>query len=135
VSIILLLGVWLFDVPVRGSLFEFYLSVGFFVPSVLTLGLIISTIAISQFQAFQLTFLTFLPQLLLSGFMFPFDGMPKPVQYFAEIFPLTHFLRIVRGIIIKDAPLSSLTGELWPLALFFVIGMAFATMRFSKRLD
>ena len=135
VSLILGLGVWLFDLPVRGSLLDFYLGVGVFVPSVLTLGLIISTVASTQFQAFQLTFMTFLPQLLLSGFMFPFEGMPRPVQYFAEIFPLTHFLRIVRGIVIKEAPLVDLSAEMWPLLVFFVAGMLFATMRFSKRLD
>ncbi len=135
VSLILLLGVYLFNLPLRGSLTEFYLAVGIFVPSVLTLGLIISTIASSQFQAFQLTFVTFLPQLLLSGFMFPFEGMPKTVQHFAEVFPLTHFLRITRGILIKDAPLISLTTELWPLMIFFAVGMLFATLRFKKRLD
>lgn len=135
VTLILGLGVLLFDLPVRGSLVDFYLAVGVFVPSVLTLGLIISNIASTQFQAFQLTFMTFLPQLLLSGFMFPFDGMPKAAQYLAEIFPLTHFLRIVRGIIIKDASMTSLGPDIWPLALFFVAGMVFATLRFRKRLD
>ncbi|MDA0272551.1 MAG: ABC transporter permease [Proteobacteria bacterium] len=135
VSLILLLGVMLFDMPVRGSLLDFYLGVGIFVPSVLTLGLIISTIAKTQFQAFQLTFMTFLPQLLLSGFMFPFEGMPKSVQYFAEIFPLTHYLRIVRGIVIKDTPLAALVPEMWPLLVFFLVGLIFATLRFSKRLD
>jgi ABC-2 type transport system permease protein len=135
VSLILGLGVWLFDLPIRGSLLDFCLGVSVFIPSVLTLGLIISTVATTQFQAFQLTFLTFLPQLLLSGFMFPFDGMPKAVQYFAELFPLTHFLRIARGIVIKEAPLMAMTAEIWPLILFFVVGMVFATLRFSKRLD
>ena len=135
VTLILLLGVYLFDLPVRGSLFELYLAVGLFVPSVLTLGLIISTIATTQFQAFQLTFVTFLPQLLLSGFMFPFEGMPVSIRYFAEIFPLTHFLRIIRGIVIKDASLLTLSSELWPLTLFFIVGITFATLRFSKRLD
>lgn len=134
-SIILALGVFLFDVPIRGSLAELYLASGVFMVSVLTLGLIISTVAETQFQAFQLTFMTFLPQLLLSGFMFPFEGMPVAARYLAEIFPLTHFLRIIRGIVLKDAHLSMLTGELWPLAAFFVVGMAFATIRFRKRLD
>jgi ABC-2 type transport system permease protein len=82
-----------------------------------------------------MTFMSFLPQLLLSGFMFPFEGMPKAVQWLAEIFPLTHFLRIVRGIVLKEADLSMLTSDLWPLALFFVVGMVFATLRFNKRLD
>lgn len=134
VSLILLLGIGLFDLPVRGSLVDFYLGVGLFVPSVLTLGLIISTIATTQFQAFQLTFMTFLPQLLLSGFMFPFEGMPKSVQYLAELFPLTHYLRIVSGIVIKDTPIVALVPEIWPLLVFFLAGMLFATLRFSKRL-
>ncbi|MCZ6871646.1 MAG: ABC transporter permease [Gammaproteobacteria bacterium] len=135
VSLILVLGVWVFDVPIRGSLGDLYLGAGAFVASVLTLGLLISTIAETQFQAFQMTFMTFLPQLLLSGFMFPFEGMPRVVQWLAEIFPLTHFLRIVRGIVLKDASLSMLTAELWPLAAFFVVVMSLATIRFRKTLD
>ena len=135
ISIILLLGVSLFDVPVRGTLLDFYLGAGVFVISILSLGLLISTIAETQFQAFQVTFMSFLPQLLLSGFMFPFEGMPRAAQYLAELFPLTHFLRIVRGIVLRDAELAMLTAELWPLALFFVIVMFLATKRFQKRLD
>jgi ABC-2 type transport system permease protein len=135
ISLILLLGVSLFDVPLRGSGFDFYVSAGAFVVSILTLGLLISTAAKTQFQAFQMTFMTFLPQLLLSGFMFPFEGMPRAAQHLAEIFPLTHFLRIVRGVVLRDASLSILTADLWPLGAFFVVGMAAATLRFRKRLD
>lgn len=135
VSLILALGVWLFDIPIRGSLVDLYAGAGVFVASVLTLGLFISTLAQTQFQAFQMTFISFLPQLLLSGFMFPFEGMPRLAQWLAEVFPLTHFLRIVRGIVLKDAQLAMLTADLWPLAVFFVAGMALATFRFRKRLD
>ncbi len=135
VSLILLLGATLFDVPIRGSLTDFYLSAGIFVLSVLTLGLFISTLATSQFQAFQMTFVSFLPQLLLSGFMFPFEGMPRAAQILSEIFPLTHFLRIVRAIILREASLLQMVGEIWPLALFFFVGLIAATLRFSKRLD
>jgi ABC-2 type transport system permease protein len=135
ISLILLLGSLIFDVPIRGSLVDFYLGAGMFVASVLTLGLLISTFAQTQFQAFQMTFMTFLPQLLLSGFMFPFEGMPRAAQWLAEFFPLTHFLRIVRGIILKDASLSMLTADLWPLAVFFLVMMTLATMRFRKTLD
>lgn len=135
ISIILLLGVSVFDVPVRGTLLDFYLGAGVFVISILSLGLFISTIAETQFQAFQVTFMSFLPQLLLSGFMFPFEGMPKAAQYLAELFPLTHFLRIVRGIVLRDAELVMLSQELWPLGLFFVVVMFLATKRFQKRLD
>jgi ABC-2 type transport system permease protein len=134
-SVILGIGVGLFDLPVRGQLLDFYLGVGVFVISILSLGLAISTLAQNQFQAFQMTFLSFMPQLLLSGFMFPFEGMPRPAQYLAELFPLTHFLRIVRGVVLRDADLALLTGDVWPLGAFFVIVMAAATLRFRKRLD
>ncbi len=135
ISLILALGVGLFDVPVRGALTDFYLGAGVFVTSTLTLGLLISTAAKTQFQAFQMTFMSFLPQLLLSGFMFPFEGMPRAAQLLAELFPLTHFLRIVRGIVLRDADLFVMRDDLWPLAVFFVVVMALATLRFRKRLD
>ncbi|MGI9295359.1 MAG: ABC transporter permease [Pseudomonadales bacterium] len=135
ITLILLLGMWVFDVPIRGSLTDFYIGSGVFVVSILTLGLIISTFAQNQFQAFQMTILTYLPQLLLSGFMFPFEGMPVFAQWLAETFPLTHFLRIVRGIVLKDAELAMLSADLWPLAVFFLFGMVLATLRFRKKLD
>jgi ABC-2 type transport system permease protein len=135
VSLILAIGVWLFDVPVRGSLWHFYGGAGAFVVSILSLGLVISTLASTQFQAFQMTFITFLPQLLLSGFMFPFEGMPREARWLAELFPLTHFLRIVRGVVLREADLALMTAELWPLAVFFVVVMGVATLRFRKRLD
>jgi ABC-2 type transport system permease protein len=135
ISLILLIGVWLFDVPIRGELSQFYLGAGVFIMSTLTLGLLISTLAVTQFQAFQMTFMSFLPQLLLSGFMFPFEGMPRPAQWLAEIFPLTHFLRIVRGIILRGADLSLMWPEIWPLLVFFAVMMTLATVRFRKRLD
>jgi ABC-2 type transport system permease protein len=135
ISLILGLGTLLFDVPIRGSLLDFYLGAGIFVISTLTLGLLISTAAQTQFQAFQMTFMSFLPQLLLSGFMFPFEGMPRAAQYLAELFPLTHFLRIVRGVILRDADLAMMTADIWPLGVFFVVVMTLATTRFRKRLD
>jgi len=135
ISLIILLGMTLFDVPMRGSWVDFYVGAGAFVLSILTLGLLISTVAATQFQAFQLTFTSFLPQLLLSGFMFPFEGMPRAAQYLAEIFPLTHFLRIIRGVVLRDASLSLMAADLWPLAVFFAVGMSLATLRFRKRLD
>jgi ABC-2 type transport system permease protein len=134
-TLIVGLGVWLFDVPVKGSLVDFYVGAGLFVISILTLGLVISTIASNQFQAFQMTFMTFLPQLLLSGFMFPFEGMPKPAQWLAELFPLTHFLRVVRGIVLRDADLQMMAGQLWPLGAFFLVMLVVAARRFQKRLD
>jgi ABC-2 type transport system permease protein len=135
VSLILLLGVYLFNVPIKGSLQDFYLAVGFFVSSTLTLGLFISTLAASQFQAFQMTFISFLPQLLLSGYMFPFEGMPRAAQWLAELFPLTHFLRIVRGILLRGAEIHEMWMQLWPLLVFFLVMMTLAVLRFRKRLD
>ncbi|HEY5645178.1 MAG TPA: ABC transporter permease, partial [Pseudomonadales bacterium] len=120
-TIIIALGVALFDVPIQGSLTDFYVGIGLFVISTLTLGLVISTLATNQFQAFQLTFMSFLPQMLLSGFMFPFEGMPVQAQWLAELFPLTHFLRIVRGIVLRGADLDLLWEDVWPLGLFFVV--------------
>jgi ABC-2 type transport system permease protein len=135
ISLILGLGVLLFDLPIRGSLLDLYAASGAFVVASLTLGLLISTVAESQFQAFQMTFTSFLPQIMLSGYMFPFDGMPKPAQWLAEIFPLTHFLRIVRGIVLRGATLGDVAGELWPLALFLCVTLTLAAFRFRKRLD
>jgi len=134
-SVIMALGVWLFDVPIAGSLLDFAVGVGLFIIATLSLGLMISTFATNQFQAFQMTFMTFLPQMLLSGFMFPFEGMPIPAQWLAELFPLTHFLRIVRGIVLREADLLLLWQDVWPLIVFFLIFLTAATVRFQKRLD
>ena len=135
ISLILWLGVTLFDVPIRGSLSNFYIGAGMFVVSILSLGLLISTAAENQFQAFQMTFMSFMPQMLLSGFMFPFEGLPRAVQLLGETFPLTHCLRIVRGVVLRDATLPMLTDDIWPLAVFFLLVMTFATVKFRKRLD
>jgi len=135
ISLILGLGVLLFDLPIRGSLLQLYAASGAFVVASLSLGLLFSTIAESQFQAFQLTFTSFLPQIMLSGYMFPFDGMPRPAQWLPEIFPLTHFLRIVRGIVLRGATLADVSPEIWPLALFFGVTLTLAALRFRKRLD
>lgn len=105
-----------------------------FICAALSLGLLISTLAQTQFQAFQLTFFSFLPQILLSGFMFPFDGMPRPAQWLAQIFPLTHMLRLVRGILLRGAGIGELLPSLWPLGLFFLVTATLAITRFRKRL-
>lgn len=134
-TIIMTLGYFLFDVPIRGSVLDFGVAVGLFIVSILTLGLLISTLAKTQFQAFQMTFMSFLPQMLLSGFMFPFEGMPRPAQWISELFPLTHFLRLVRGIVLRDADLRLLHADIWPLAAFFAAFLTLATLRFKKRMD
>ena len=134
-TLVLLLGAWLFEVPVRGSLLDVYVASILLILANLTLGLLISTKAQSQFQAMQMTFFVFLPSILLSGFMFPFAGMPRIIQYAAEVLPLTHFLRLVRGIMLRGASI----WELWPatvaLIAFTTVMMTAAIMRFRKRLD
>jgi ABC-2 type transport system permease protein len=134
-TVVVALGLWIFRVPIRGSLLDVYLAALLLIAANLSLGLLISTRASSQFQAMQMTFFVFLPSILLSGFMFPFAGMPKFAQWLAEVLPLTHFLRLIRGIMLRGAPL----GELWPdvgaLAAFTTVMMTVAILRFRKRLD
>jgi ABC-2 type transport system permease protein len=135
VTVVLLLGRYLFMVPIRGDLLELYVSALIFIIASLTLGIFISTMARSQFQAMQLAFFTFLPQILLSGFMFPYAGMPVPAQWIAEILPLTHFLRLVRGIMLRAADLSDLWPSLAALVAFIIAMTLIAGARVRKRLD
>ncbi len=135
VTVVLLLGELLFDVPIRGSLLQLYLAALVFIFASLTLGVFLSTLAKSQFQAMQMAFFTFLPQILLSGFMFPYAGMPKPAQWLAEILPLTHFLRLVRGIMLRGAGFAELWPALAALAAFTAVMLTIAVTRVHKRLD
>lgn len=135
VSIVLVVGHLLFGVPFRGQLGELYVAALVFIAASLALGLLISTLAQSQFQAMQMTFFFFLPSILLSGFMFPFDGMPAPARAIAEVLPLTHFVRMVRGIMLRGAELAELWPEVRALLLFFGAVMTLAVLRFHKRLD
>lgn len=134
-TIVLLVGKWLFDVPIVGSLIDLYLAAGVFIAANLMLGLLISTLAQSQFQAIQMSLFTLLPSILLSGFMFPFDGMPRAAQLIAQVIPLTHFVELVRGIVLRGAPLASMPWPLTKLGLFFAVALALAALRFHKRLD
>jgi len=135
VTLVLAVGSLLFDVPVNGRLLDLYLAALLFIAATLTLGLVISTLARTQFQAFQLAFFIMLPSILLSGFMFPFDGMPTPAQWLAQALPLTHFNELVRGIVLRGAPLTDLTRPALKLLAFLAIALAIATLRFRKRLD
>jgi len=134
-TLVLFVGSLLFDVPVNGSYLDLYLAAALFIASTLTLGLVISTFARTQFQAFQLAFFTMLPSILLSGFMFPFDGMPEAAQWLAQVLPLTHFNDMVRGIVLRGAPITDLGTQVAKLAAFLVAGLAIATLRFRKSLD
>jgi ABC-2 type transport system permease protein len=135
VTLVLLLGVAIFQVPIRGSLIAVYAASLVFIVASLALGVFLSTLAKSQFQAMQLAFFTFLPQILLSGFMFPYAGMPWPAQWLAEIFPMTHFMRLIRGILLRAATLTDLWPELAALGVFIVVVLGIAIARTRKRLD
>ncbi len=135
VTLVLWLGRLLFQVPMAGSLLDTYIICLLFIIANLALGLVISTLVSTQFQAMQLSFFVLLPSILLSGFMFPFAGMPRPAQIIAEALPLTHFIRLIRGVMLRGASLQELLGELYVLGGFIVVLMTLAIMRFSKRLD
>lgn len=134
-AIILGAGMLLFDVPVRGSILDLYIAGTAFIGANLALGLLISTVTHTQFQAMQVTVFILMPSILLSGFMFPFDGMPTVAQYIGEALPTTHFIRLTRGIMLREAPLGELSKDFYYLVGFTLIAMTIAAMRFSKRLD
>ncbi len=135
VTVVLGLGWLLFDVPIRGSGLELYLAALVFILASLSLGVLLSTLARSQFQALQMAIFTFLPQILLSGFMFPYAAMPRGAQWIAEALPLTHFLRLVRGIMLRGASMTTLWAPLLALLLFTAITLTLAVIRVRKRLD
>ena len=121
VTLILLAAKFLFDVPMVGSVPLLVALTFLFIVANLAVGITFSTIAKNQLQAVQMAFFFFLPSILLSGFMFPFRGMPDWAQGIGDCLPLTHFLRIVRGILLKGNGLAEIAPEIWPLALFLVV--------------
>jgi ABC-2 type transport system permease protein len=134
-TLILVVGGLIFHTPIVGSLLLLYLLASLFIAANLALGLFFSTLARTQQQAMQMSFFFLLPNILLSGFMFPFEGMPRPAQLLARALPLTHFLRIVRGITLKGAHLSDLWGEVAALAAILVVLVVVAAARFRKKVD
>ncbi|HVP30361.1 MAG TPA: ABC transporter permease [Myxococcota bacterium] len=134
VAVILTLGAFLFDVPMRGSFFDLGVGALPFLAAMLTMGLVVSSLARTQFQATQMSFFFFLPSMLLSGFMFPFEAMPEPAQWIGQLLPLTHFLRIVRSVLVKGAPIGVLLPEVAAILGFFAIALALAVTTFRKRL-
>ena len=135
VAVILGCARWLFDVPFVGSAAVLMLATLVFIAANLTVGITISSVARNQTQAMQLTFFFFLPSLLLSGFMFPFRGMPDWAQAIGEALPLTHFLRIVRGVMLKGSSLAETWPHLWPLLLFTALVLGVGLKRFRRTLD
>ncbi len=134
-TLILALGYWLFDVAVEGNLVDLYLGALVFIAASLSLGLLISTIAQTQFQAIQMSLVTMLPSILMSGFMFPFEGMPRVAQWIAQVLPLTHFNEIIRGIVLRGASLADMGPELAKLFAILAVMLTLAMARFHKRLD
>lgn len=135
VVLVLLAARFLFDVPVLGSLTLLFLLVLPFIVANLAVGITFSTVAKNQLQAVQMAFFFFLPSLLLSGYMFPFRGMPGWAQSVGECLPLTHFLRIVRGILLKGNGLADCAPDLWPIAAFLVVVLAIGVKRYRQTLD
>jgi ABC-2 type transport system permease protein len=133
--IILLAARYLFDVPMVGSLALLAATMMLYIAALLALGYAISTLAANQLQAMQMTFFFFLPTMLLSGFMFPFRGMPEWAQWLGELFPATHFLRIVRGILLKGNDAPDVLPHVWPIALFMLGVSAIAIWRYRRTLD
>jgi ABC-2 type transport system permease protein len=133
-TLILLLGRLIFGAPFRGSVALLYLLAFVFIAANLAVGLFFSTLARTQQQAMQMSFFFLLPNILLSGFMFPWEGMPRAAQFLSHLLPLTHFLRIVRGITLKGSGLADVAGELAWLAGILVALVVLASARFSKKL-
>ena len=133
-TLILALGHLIFGVPFSGSLSLLYLLAFVFIAANLALGLFFSTLSQTQQQAMQMSFFFLLPNILLSGFMFPWEAMPRPAQLLSQLLPLTHFLRIVRGIVLKGSGLSDLTTELLWLSSILVALVVLASLRFRKKL-
>ncbi len=135
VTVILVVAKLLFGVPMVGSLALLSLALIVFIAANLAVGFTFSTLAKNQLQAMQMAFFFFLPSILLSGFMFPFRGMPEWAQWVGEVLPLTHFLRILRGILLKGNDAAEILPNLWPVALFMLVAAAIALKRYQETLD
>jgi len=135
VAIVLLAARYVFAVPMQGSLTLLFLVVFLFIAANLTLGITFSAVARNQLQAMQMTFFFFLPSMLLSGFMFPFRGMPVWAQAIGNLLPLTHFLHLARGILLKGNNLHQLWPQIWPIMLFMAVVLAFGLLVYRRTLD
>ncbi|MEI8030605.1 MAG: ABC transporter permease [Comamonadaceae bacterium] len=134
-GVIMVAAFLLFQVPMVGSFTLLMAMIGVFIVANLAVGFTFSTVARNQLQAMQMTFFFFLPSMLLSGFMFPFRAMPVWAQWIGEVLPLTHFLRIVRGILLKGNTATQLLPELWPMLVFLFVAGVIALKRYRQTLD
>jgi ABC-2 type transport system permease protein len=135
VTVILVLGRFVFDVPIRGSLALLYLITAPFIVASLALGLFVSTVVRTQVQAMQLSFVFILPTVLLSGFMFPREAMPPFAQWLGAVFPITYYLRVLRGILLKGVGMDALWGDTLALVAFALVLLAFSVRRFQKNIE
>ena len=135
VMIILGLGHFLFNVPINGGLGQLAVATFLFICASLVLGLVISTLATNQLQSMQMTVFILLPSILLSGFMFPYEGMPRLAQQIAEALPATHFIRLIRGVVLRDVQVVDMSFDMLWLMIFILAGLAIAAFRFKKTLD
>lgn len=133
--LIIAVSMFIFNIPVMGSIILLLFATLPFIAANLSIGLTFSTIAKNQLQAVQMTFFFFLPSILLSGFLFPFKGMPLWAQMVGEILPLTHFLRITRGILLKGNGFMEIWPEVWPILVFMIIAIFIASRRYRQTLD
>jgi ABC-2 type transport system permease protein len=131
----LLVAHFVFDVPIRGSLALLYALSLLFMWGTLGIGIFVSAASRTVPQAMQLAFLTFLPSIYLSGLLFPIEGMPRGAQVLAHVIPLTYYLRVVRGIVLKGIGLDALWYDLWPLVIFGAVVFTLSVLRFRKQLD
>jgi ABC-2 type transport system permease protein len=134
-AIVLLASTFVFGVPFLGSVWLLSAGVGLFIIANLAVGFTFSTVARTQMQAMQMTFFFFLPSLMLSGFMFPFRGMPDWAQWIGQVFPLTHFLRVVRGVMLKGADIAAMWPNIWPMLIFIAVATTIAMLRYRSTLD
>jgi ABC-2 type transport system permease protein len=134
IALILTAGLLLFRVPVRGGLLDLGVASLLFIAANLALGLVISAVTSTQLQATQLSFFFFLPSVLLSGFMFPFEAMPGPARWAGELLPLTHYVRLVRGILLRGAPLAAQLDDLLAIAALAAAGVVAASLLLRKEL-
>jgi ABC-type multidrug transport system permease subunit len=133
--LIVVVAAVVFGLPVRGSIALLSLALGLFIASNLVMGVAFSTIARNQMQAVQMAQFTLMPSFLLSGFMFPFKGMPVWAQWAGEVFPVTHALRIVRGLLLKGNGFADILPEMWPIVAFTLVVSAIATWFYRETLD
>lgn len=134
-AIVLIAARLIFHIPFAGAVWPFLLAILLFIFTNLMLGYLISTVAKTQMQAMQMTFFIFLPSILLSGFMFPFAAMPKWAQAIGEALPITHFLRIVREVMLKGAGFAEIRGDIWPIVAIVTILALASLARFRRTLD